>query len=261
MFRKHYQTNARIANAVQLPPCTQEHAKLTRPRKLVQCTYPIPEDVQKCMCAPQKEVIFRFTDPTEALARLLTCSPLAADPKNLAFFPETSDDYEDYCHGNRCARIHAALPEGAAALTAVLFFDELNQDQKGFATSEGAIIVGGFFRKDARESTYAKSSLGSFPAVEFPRASKGLATVKRFQKDLRMHHIQAIRKCFETFNEKGGAIIPLQTGKSLYFPRAVVLAIYADQPAAVKCSFTGSSCPQCYTGKSDFADPPPPWCL
>jgi hypothetical protein len=208
------------------------------------------------MCAPQTEVKFRFTDPTEALVRLLTCSPLAADGQNLAFFPEPSEELEDYCHGARLARIHAALPKGAAALTAILFFDELNQDQKGFSTSEGAIIVGGFFRKDARESTYAKTSLGSFPGVQFPRASKSLAAVKRFSKDLRHFQIAAIKNCFKSFNAKGGAIVRLQTGKYMYFARAVVLAIYADQPAAVKCSLTGSSCPQCYAAKLDFADPP-----
>jgi len=208
------------------------------------------------MCAPESEVRFRFTDPTEALVRLLTCSPLAADPNNMAFFPEESDVLEDYCHGARLARIHAALPPGAAALTAILFFDELNQDQKGFSTSEGAIIVGGFFRKDARESTYAKTSIGAFPGVAFPRASKGLAVVKRFCKDLRQFQIAAIKQCFQNFNAKGGAIVPLQGGKYMYFPRAVVLAIYADQPAAVKCSLTGSSCPQCYAAKPDFAHPP-----
>ena len=208
------------------------------------------------MCAPQTEVRFRFTDPTEALARLLTCSPLAADPNNLAFFPEKSDELEDYCHGARMARIDAALPKGTAALTAILFFDELNQDQKGFSTSEGAIIVGGFFRKDARESTYAKSSLGAFPGIDFPRGSKTLACVKRFSKDLRQFQIAAMKKCFKNFNAKGGAVIPLQSGKYVYFPRAVVLAIYGDQPAAVKCSLTGSACPQCYAAKPDFADPP-----
>jgi hypothetical protein len=235
----------------------QEHRKLTRARKFVRCVFPVPLEIQNLMCAPKATVVFRFTDPTEALARLLVCSPLAADPNNLAFFPEPSDVLEDYCHGARMERIHSAVPEGTAALTAVLFFDELNQDQKGFCTSEGAIIVGGFFRKAARESTYAKTSLGSFPAVEFPRASKTLQCVTRFQKDLRSHQIEAIKNCFKTYNDKGGAIIPLQNGKAMYFPRAAVLAIYADQPAAVKCSYTGSACPQCFTAKPDFARPPP----
>ena len=48
-------------------------------------------------------------------------------------------------------------------------FDGVNMDAKGYATSDGAIIVGGNFRKNARESTYAKSSLGTFPTIKFPK--------------------------------------------------------------------------------------------
>jgi hypothetical protein len=33
----------------------------------------------------------------------------------------------------------------------------------------------------------------------------------------------------------------------MYFARACILAIYADHPAARKCSLTGSACPVCYT--------------
>ena len=48
-----------------------------------------------------------------------------------------------------------------------MFLDELNQDKKGFSTGEGAIIVGGNFRRDARESTSAKASIATFPSVDF----------------------------------------------------------------------------------------------
>jgi hypothetical protein len=92
----------------------------------------------------------------------------------MAFFPEPSAYYDDYCTGERMRRIHNCLPPGTAALTGVLFFDEINQDKKGFATGEGVIIVGGFFRKDARESTYAKASIGTFPGVRFPKVLRVL---------------------------------------------------------------------------------------
>ena len=42
----------------------------------------------------------------------------------------------------------------------------------------------------------------------------------------------------------------------MYFPRAYILAIYADQPAATKCVLTGSSCLVCFTQKDDIAAPP-----
>jgi len=33
----------------------------------------------------------------------------------------------------------------------------------------------------------------------------------------------------------------------VYFPRAVLLAVYADIPAAQKILLTGSACPVCFT--------------
>ena len=123
------------------------------------------------MTTPSPSVTFSFLDPTAALVRLLLCSPLAADLDNMAFYPETDGNvYDDFCNGEKWARVQRALPVGAAALPAVLFFDELHQDEKGFATAEGIILVGGCFRRDARESTHAKLALGVFPPVDFPKA-------------------------------------------------------------------------------------------
>ena len=55
-------------------------------------------------------------------------------------------------------------------------------DAKGFATSDGAIIVGGNFRKKARESTYAKSPLGTFPAIKFPKVLPFKHTVSIYMR-------------------------------------------------------------------------------
>ena len=79
----------------------------------------------------------------------------------------------------------------------VLFFDELNLDKRGFATSDGIIIVGGNFRRRARESTYDKLSLGLFPNVHFRKGNQGCACVKAFRKVLRVHQLAAIRACFD----------------------------------------------------------------
>lgn len=86
--------------------------------------------------------------------------------------------------------------------------------------------------------------------------NKNLAQVKLFKEGLRHHQLRAIRTCFEEFNQKGGAVIKLQTGKLIYFARAILLAIFADHPAAVKCSLTGSACPACYTEKTEMANEP-----
>jgi hypothetical protein len=82
--------------------------------------------------------------------------------------------------------------------------------------------------------------------------------VKAFREALRHHQLKAIRTCFENFNLKGGAIVTLQTGKIVYFARAVLLAIYADHPAAVKCSLTGSACPACFTQRTVMSEAPGP---
>ena len=114
------------------------------------------------------------------------------------FFPATGgESYDDYCNGERWARVQNAIPAGTAALMCVLFFDELNLDKRGFATSDGIIIVGGNFRRRARESTYAKLSLGSFPNVHFRKGNQGRACVRAFRKALRAHQLAAIRACFD----------------------------------------------------------------
>ena len=43
-----------------------------------------------------------------------------------------------------------------------------------------------------------------------------------------------------------------QTGTLLYIRRAVILAIYADHPAAAKCALSGSGCVQCFVGRADM---------
>ena len=201
---------------------------------------------------PTATATFTFTDPVEACLRLLLLSPLGADERNLAFFPEEGD-LNDYCNGDRLKRIHAALPKGSAALTCTMFFDEINRDEKGFNTGEGAIVVGGFFRARARESTDAKVSFGTFPKVRFPAVNRDLDKVGLFLKRLRHSQLNAIYGCFTRFNNRGGAVVTLQTGTPLYLARAVVLAIYGDFPAARKITLTGSACVQCYIPKDNMA--------
>jgi hypothetical protein len=148
---------------------TQAHEKMSGRLGRKTCTFPIPADIKALMNAPTDTVTFQFLDPTDVLARLLIMSPLAADPNNLSLFPRATDHYDDFADGERLHRIQAALPPGTAALTSIIFFDEINRDEKGFATGDGAIIVGGFFNKHARESSYAKASIGTFPTVSFPK--------------------------------------------------------------------------------------------
>jgi hypothetical protein len=65
--------------------------------------------------------------------------------------------------------------------------------------------------------------------------------------------LAAVRSCFDEYNNKGGAIVRMQDENLLYFSRACIYTVYADHPAAVKCTLTGSSCPVCYTRMRDMA--------
>jgi hypothetical protein len=83
--------------------------------------------------------------------------------------------------------------------------------------------------------------------------NKDLKAVKDFKVALRHAQHAAIFECFRAFNRKGGAIVPLQAGGHMYFSRACILAIFADHPAARKCSLTGSACPVCYTPETKMS--------
>ena len=89
--------------------------------------------------------------------------------------------------------MHDATPRGAAVLTAVIFFDEINRDQKGFATGDGAIIVGGFFKQRVRESTYAKASLGTFPPCDFPKVTNKMLFITYTIIYIKMYTIMYIK--------------------------------------------------------------------
>jgi hypothetical protein len=85
------------------------------------------------------------------------------------------------------------------------------------------------------------------------QGNRQLKDVQDFRTALRRFQHAAIFECFRAFNRKGGAIVPLQTGGCIYFARACILAIFADQPAARKCTLTGSACPVCFTPEKHMA--------
>jgi hypothetical protein len=100
---------------------------------------------------------------------------------------------------------------------------------------------------DARESSYAKVSLGTFPKLGVSKKDEKRVVVQRFKKAMRAAQHAAIAQCYRDYNAKGGHIVNLQSGQQVYFPRAVVLAVYADYPATQKITLTGSACPMCFT--------------
>jgi hypothetical protein len=182
--------------------------------------------------------------------------PLASNPENLVFYPEDKPYYDDFVHGDKVKRIYKALPTGTAALTSLLFFDSINRDAKGFSKGDGVILVGAFFTKKARESSLAKVSLGSIPPVHIAKPNVHLKAATEFIKSARNFFYASIYKAYVDFNATKGAKCELQNGLVMHFSKAIILAIYADQPAATKLSVTGSACPQCYTAKNIIGTPP-----
>lgn len=93
---------------------------------------------------------------------------------------------------------------------------------KGFETGDGVIIVGGFFNKVARESSYAKMSLGTLPKVKVPKPNKELKIVKDFLLALRTSQQKAVYDCYSEYNAQGGRVLTLQTGSQVItHPRTV----------------------------------------
>jgi hypothetical protein len=188
------------------------------------------------MSRPKATVTFTFIDPTDALCRLIMLGPLAVHEKNMSFFTRYGLFYEDFADGERLRRITEELPSGAAALTSILFFDEINLDQKGYQTGDGVIIMGRFFNRKARESLFAKYSLGTLPSIAVAKVNQHRVAYIRFSRELRARCHAAILACYTDFNQKGGAMLCLQyDDRLMYFPRAVILAVYADFPAGVVC--------------------------
>jgi hypothetical protein len=172
------------------------------------------------------------------------------------FGPEASLVYTDFAHGERLKRIYDKLATGTHALTCVLFFDGINRDKKGFNTADGALLVGGFFKNNARNCSMAKASLGTFPKLQPSPQNKHIVAFTSFHKESRAVFHNAILQCFDEFNRGPDTTVQLQTGEELRFSKAIILAIYCDAPAAAKCTLTLDACPQCFTQARDMAAPP-----
>ena len=234
----------------------QVHAALYGAPVWKEARLDVPLEVQRLLARPVQTLVFRFLDPIYCLIRLLTAGPLAAVRDNLFFGPEASLVYADFAHGDRLKRIYDTLPTDTHALTCVLFFDGINRDKKGFNTADGALLVGGFFKKFARESSMAKASLGTFPKLQPAPQNKNIVAFTRFNKLSRAFFHNAILQCFDDFNKGPDTTVQLQTGEELRFSKAIILAVYCDAPAAAKCTQTLNACVQCFTQEGDMAAPP-----
>ena len=96
---------------------------------------------------------------------------------------------------------------------------------QGFATGDGVIIVGGFFTKAARESSYAKMSLGTVPKVAIHEPNKTLKVVTDFLEALRVSQHKAIFDTYRYYNAQGGRVLTLQSSNQVQYTHVFICCI------------------------------------
>ena len=88
--------------------------------------------------------------------------------------------------------------------------------------------MGGFFSKEARESSYAKVCIGTFPKLPVKKADANRVVVKQFKKVLRAAQHDAIANCYREYNEKGGRILTLQNGHQVLCGKCYIFLFKCD---------------------------------
>jgi hypothetical protein len=84
-------------------------------------------------------------------------------------------------------------------------------------------VVGGFYNKVARESSYAKLSLGTLPKASFPEPNRNLKVVKDFVEALRVSQHKAIYDCFRYYNAQGGKSVDAAVWRPSKVPTYIAL--------------------------------------
>jgi hypothetical protein len=99
-------------------------------------------------------------------------------------------------------------------------------------------------------------SLCTFGKLVFAGKNNGRQAAKSFKSFLDHTCLKAILSRFNHFNERGGAFVRMNDDV-IHFERACLVGIFADLPAAMKLTLTGSSCNTCFLPASRMADPYP----
>jgi hypothetical protein len=110
-----------------------------------------------------------------------------------------------------------------------------------------------FIRGHARERDECMISMCTFGKLVFSGKNNTRNAAKIFKNVLDHTCLKAIMSRFHHFNERGGAFVRMQD-QMVHFERACLVGIFADLPAAMKLTLTGSSCNTCYLSKDRMAD-------
>ena len=97
-------------------------------------------------------------------------------------------------------------------------------------------------------------SLCTFGKLVFARKNNTKQSAKTFKGVLDHTCLKAIMSRFHHFNARGGAFVRMNN-EIIHFERACLVGIFADLPAAMKLTLTGSSCNTCFMPKDRMAEP------
>ena len=109
-----------------------------------------------------------------------------------------------------------------------------------------------FVRGHARERDECMISMCTFGKLVFAGKNNTKKAAKVFKSVLDHTCLKAILSRFHHFNDHGGAFVRMN-GEIVHFERACVVGIFADLPAAMKLTLTGSSCNTCYMPRNEMA--------
>lgn len=110
-----------------------------------------------------------------------------------------------------------------------------------------------FIRGHARERDECMISLCTFGKLVFAGRNNGRKAAKMFKSFLDHTCLKAIMSRFNHFNEHGGAFVRMND-HLVHFERACLVGIFADLPAAMKLTLTGSACNTCFLPQSRMAE-------
>ena len=96
-------------------------------------------------------------------------------------------------------------------------------------------------------------SLCTFGKLVFAGKNNGRQAAKAFKSVLDHTCIRAIMSRFHHFNTRGGAFVRMN-GAIVHFERVCLVGVFADLPAVMKLTLTGSSCNTCFLPKDQMAD-------
>ena len=216
----------------------------------------IPDNVRKFMgggvAGAATHVEFQCEDIVHQLVGVLR-SPLWSRG-DVALGHEASDEYGDYCNGERMGRAQRQVGRNYGVLACTVFVDALSIDKGGFVSDTGCHVTLANVRREHRSNNAAKAPLCVMPFVDVTPAFRERLDYKRFKRAMLQWALEKIFAPAVEFNRRGGMILRVPGGGFVHFKRFLLINLSADSPQATAIAMTGSACWECEAPETSFAD-------